>query len=397
MTADTDAQANGVASFSIDLGLSTTDLYPLYPHPSANTSLTDTITHWFKLTLQCDGFADVVGDVDTFLGGSGCVINVTAVAGKSMPAEVLSYVNVLPAFLKIGHDTYQNVVVPLMKSPRWDPNNTGEWLYFLPHGLPLLNFLSVQFFHYPPRRLFELGSYLEDPVPYRWGQLLETAGVQASAVNQFQRFLDAAPIAAPDSEGAYIPIDAFKDYQRDMLTFFLRTAANVNPRGQPVTVPIVVFGIPAMNAFEHMWDVNLDILVPQIGHIVSGLTTPILGSTHPYHFYAQAQIDGAQGGYIGCGHMGRGCRLAEMLMRQDMITARWQGSMALNAGADPFETQFRATDWALDASMDAAACALTQHQGSLYYASKTDLNFSYKKDMTAAAALCAYNSNDPCQ
>ena len=58
---------------------------------------------------------------------------------------------------------------------------------------------------------------LVDPVPYRWEQLLTFNGVtKKEDLPLYETVIDGAPIAAPDNAGAYIPIDAFSDYQEEI-------------------------------------------------------------------------------------------------------------------------------------------------------------------------------------
>lgn len=376
----------------IDLGGGADFFEPLYPAApgTAKTSLAERMNHWLKLTLDCDG-----------LGALGSEVHVTANDAQwridgytnAQLAEIRRYGPVLSRYHEIGAKTLNTVIPALKSAGRWDPQNTGKWHFFMPHGLGLLNYKTVQFFHYPPLRLLELGSYLDDPVPYRWGQLLETAGVAKGDVNKYQRFLDGAPIAAPDDQGAYMPIDAFVDYQHEMLELFLTTPGAI---GGTHTVPVCVFGIPAMAQFEKIWHANLDILVPMPAKVLKGLKTGCLGATHPYHFYAQAQLDFGQGGSIGDGHMGRGCQLAEMFMRQDLIAAHWQRTLGEDPTADVNEAQYAATAWAMDPAMDGKACQLTYHQGSLYYANPNALTFDFKTSMDEARTFCSANRNNAC-
>ncbi len=378
---------------NIDLGGGASYLAPLYSLPDNSTpaQVAAAVYKWFSLTLARDGYTGITVNVQ--ITSSSGVITLNAQGGGPLPPRVSGYQFAMNAFLAIGYRALTSVVPALHANGQWDPQKTGKWFFFLPLGLPMLNFFTVQFFHYPPLRLLQLGDYLEDPVPYRWGQLLQTAGTTPALTDRFQRYVDAVPIAAPDDQGAYMPVAAFAEYQRQMVQLFLQL--NLPPAGTS-TVPIMVFGIPAMAQFEHLFGANLDILVPQVANIVPDYTTPCLGATHPYHFYAQAQIDHGQGGTIGDGRMGRGCQLAKMLMQQDLMAAFWQIGMAQNPGASVGGMLFKATAFALDPAHVQTVCALTVHQGSLWYPDPNSLAFQFKIDDAAARAQCAASGANPC-
>ena len=378
---------------SINLGGGKSYLAPLYSLAETATpsAVESTIHHWFTQTLMRDGYDAVTATVSvTDTSGT---ITLTAPTGKSLPSRSLAYVSVVPEFLAIGANAWNKIVPELKSSGKWDPNQTGKWHFFMPHGLPMLCQRSLQFFHYPPVRLLEQQDYLLDPVPYRWGQILETLDIDRSNIPLYERIIDGAPIAAPDDQGTLIPIEAFTQYQLAMVKFMLE---QVTAPGAIFTPPIVVFGIPAMARFEKLFGVNLDILVPMVAtNIVDNAKTPVLGATHPYHFYAQAQIDHKRGLKIGGGRMGQGCQLAYMLMKQDIIAAKWQQLLVADPSIDVGEALFEATAYALNPKLDATVCALTRHQGSLSYPNPRSLNFTFKIDYDSALTQCQQNPN-PC-
>ena len=378
---------------NIDLGGGKSYLAPLYSLAESSTAqaVESVINDWFTQTLRRDGFDSLKHTVSvTDTNGT---ITLTTPSGETLPARVLEYACVVPKFLAIGADAWNNIVPELKSSGQWDPNHTGKWHFFMPHGLPMLSQRSLQFFHYPPVRLLEQQDYLHDPVPYRWGQLLEMLGVNSSIVPLYERVIDGAPIAAPDDQGTLIPIETFTQYQIAMVKLMLE---KVTMPGATFTPPIVVFGIPAMARFEKLFGVNLDILVPMVAsNIIEGTKTPVLGATHPYHFYAQAQIDRQRGLGIGDGRMGQGCQLANMLMKQDIIAAMWQQLLAADPSLDVGDALFEATAYALHPKLNATACALTRHQGSLWYPDPNSLNFSFKIDYDSAITYCRQDPN-PC-
>lgn len=370
-------------------------LAPLYNLPQEATAqqVESEIKYWFQKTLDTDGFSNLQFTVS--VADNYTVIKLSTLDGTDLPEAALRYGEAIPWFLRIGAETWQTVVPQLKADGKWDPdpNNKVPWQFFLPHGLPMVNFYTIQFFHYPPMRLLKQRNYLKDPVPYRWGQLLQTAGATVADTDLYQRYIDAVPIAANDDQGAFMPVSAFASYQQQMLRLFLTMRQQFNP----VTVPVLVFGIPAMAQFEHLFKANLDILVPQVANIINGTTTPCLGSTHPYHFYAQAQIDKGQNGHIGDGRMGRGCQLAQVLMQQDLIAAYWQVAMAKNPQASVGDTLFEATAWALGSAMTQTVCALTRHQGSLLYPNPETYDFEFNiLYPEPAMSLCTGDGINPC-
>lgn len=381
----------------ITIPIAFSDLLPLYNLPTGSIAvdLEAEIRYWFNQTLVNDGFENLQYTVTIYVDSTR--IKLTA-GGAELPPNSEKYAIVLPKFLGIGLTAYTTAVPKIKAEGKWDPDpaNKIPWEFFLPHGLPMVNFRTVQFFHYPPMRLLKLRSYLQDPVPVRWGELIEQAIGKSIDTNIYQRFLDAVPIAANDDQGAYMPITYFETYQKQMLELFL----GINPPSNDTTVPVLVFGIPAMAQFEHIFHANLDILVPQLAkEIIENHNTPCLGATHPYHFYAQAQIDVGRDQTIGDGKMGRGCQLAHVLMQQDLIAAKWQVLMAENPEASVGDTLFEATSYALGDPLKTAVCGLTRHQGSLQYPENYEETYEFSFNIgypMPAIMLCQGDGIDPC-
>jgi hypothetical protein len=66
----------------------------------------------------------------------------------------------------------------------------------------------------------------------------------------------------------------------------------------------------------------------------TGLKTPVLGSNHPYRFYATAQ----GGPTVGSGKMLPGkAELCTQLQQDDLAVVRWQVEMARDPSQDPWE------------------------------------------------------------
>lgn len=391
-------------TLEFDLGLES-DLVNLFSYPNLEpkqNTLPQTIVYWISQTLERDGFTAESGvSVRALPNGSSYTLRIEG--PESVLEEMLPYGEYIPRFLEIGLDAWTGPIAKLKEpgggwDPYPDPNEGPTWRFFLPWGMNMLRQNSLQFFHYPPIRLLDpYRDYLNDPVPYRWKQLLHFNGIadDDSVLDPYNRVIDGCPIGASDSQGAYMPIVDFPKYQEEMLKLFLE-AGSQRPEDEAFTIPIIVFGIPAMAQFEHIFHANLDILVPQTVEILEGRKTPVLGATHPYHFYAQAQLGSAQTDRIGSGHLSDGCRLAEILMKQDLIAARWHKLMVDDPTQDPGALLNQCTEYWVQPERRATICQLVQHQGSLRTYGDNNLQFKYCVGLDDAATLCGRYSQDPC-
>ncbi len=207
--------------------------------------------------------------------------------------------------------------------------------------------------------------------------------------------LDATPIAAPDSAGAGPPTDAFGVYQERQLQLLVKES-DTHPG---YTIPVLVHGVYAMRMFNKLFGLDLDILVDQVAEIIPGLKTPVLGATHPFHFYAAAQADTSGGRHawqtIGSGKFGPNCQLASLLMLQDLIVARWQTLMADNPSQNPGVVLSKCTQFWLDPKQKPRICALVQHQGSMKFEGR-DAAYKFEKSLEEAIDFCSSHQNDPC-
>lgn len=302
-------------------------------------------------------------------------------------------------------------VIPKLKEEgKWDPENTGQWRFFLPHGLAMVSQRSLQFFHYPPIRLLDtMQDYLDDPVPVRWAELLEANGVKNDQEAWlYETVVDATPIAAPDDQGSkksskgdkhwgLIPIQYFPDYQKAMVKLLL----NKSPTHSGHTIPIVVYGSHPREIFQDLYlgDHKLGVNVAGTAEIIPGMKTPVLGVNHPYRFYAQAQIDddNPSAGYVGSGKIvPKNCEGVVKLMKKDLAAARWQVLIANNPSLDP-QALIQECEAYWDAPEQAAdVCRLVLHEGSLLYPNLPALDFTYRLSLHDAAGACGQQDNNPC-
>ncbi|NTS77826.1 hypothetical protein HR060_13280 [Catenovulum sp. SM1970] len=395
-------------------------LYSFPNIPGSKETLSETILHWFKQTLERDGFAskDNPATAEINVNGDDYTLVITG------PDAIEGYKERLPKFHEDGlkalkviealkHETRtwpKGLTIPT-EDKVWDPQNTGQWRFFMSLGMAMLNQKALNFFHYPPIRLLDpMRDYLNDPVPVRLIELMAANGLtEKEDAWLYSTVMDGAPIAAPDNQGTQyigeypnqtavhlIPINAFHDYQRSQVELLL----NTSQLNEAYTVPIVVYGSPACDAFSELYlapDDRLKPLQTRTVEIIKGKKTAVIGSSHPYRFYAQAQI--SDNTEVGLGHILPGkCEGATKSMVDDLIVVRWQLTMAQDPTKDPETALKECKDYwqQRDADRDHKLCTLVQHQGSLYYSSPTSLDFTFNKDMDEASAFCSAENNDPC-
>lgn len=394
-------------SHSISLGAEDrVSLLYSYPNdPNGKSSLADTVLHWFNQTLERDGLANLGVRAAVRVEGGNYFLDLDG--PESVANSFPEYDKRLTQFLDNGWDALTKVIPQLKAEGKWDPSPDPEpppyrpWRFFLPHGLALLNQRSLQFFHYPPIRLLEgTQDYLMDPVPVRWAELLEANGVSNDQEAWlYETVMDATPIAAADDQGSkkggdpkwgLIPINYFHEYQKSQVELLL----NVSSSHPDYTIPIVVYGAHPRDTFAELYNVKLGVNVAATAEIIPGKKTAVLGSNHPYVFYASAQ------GFetVGSGHFkSQGdCQAAAKVMKTDLIVARWQKVMAEDPSQNPQTVLNDCTAYWSDPARAAEICALVQHQGSLSYPDPNSLKFQFNVSLELAAGFCKTNNNDPC-
>jgi hypothetical protein len=384
-----------MAAYSIALG-EQDRVSQLYSYPNAPGScetLADTVAHWFNQTLQRDGLAAQGATAAVRVEGTSYFLDLDG--PPSVVAQFPGYGVRLPQLLANGWTALTETVPQLQAEGKWDPQNTGKWRFFLPHGLAMLNQRSLQFFHYPPIRLLDtMRDYLNDPVPVRWEELLEANGVPSQQEAWLhETVVDAAPIAAPDDQGSaaggdpkwgLIPIQYFHDYQRAMVQLLLNNAA----QHDGYTVPIVVYGAHPRDTFSELYNVKLGVNVAASAEIVPGKKTAILASNHPYMFYATAQGFAT----VGSGEITPSKVGAVMKnMIKDLVVGRWQVKMADDPSRDPFETLGECQEYWAEPARNAAISALVLHQGSLLYPDPNSLQFTFKWSLEQTRQLANAN------
>lgn len=390
----------------------------LYSYPNApdgKGSLAATVLHWFNLTLQRDGVAAQGARASVRIEGPEYQPSyfLDLNGPESLAGAFAEYARRLPQFLDNGWNALSTVIPQLKADGRWDPSPDGDpklyrpWRFFMPHGMAMINQMSLQFFHYPPIRLLEsLQDYLNDPVPVRLQELQSANGVPTADLPLFNTVMDCTPIAATDGQGSApipakdkkkvdphwgrIPIQFFHEYQRSQVNLLLNPA----PNNDYYTVPIIVYGSHPTETFNILYGTNLSPMKVATVNIIPGRQTPVLASSHPYVFYASAQ------GFdtVGSGKFlsPKDCQHSVGVMRKDLIVTRWQKVLTDDPTLDPQEVLDDCTAYWEDHSRQAEICALVRHQGSLTYSDPVTLKFHFATSLKHAAEFCQTNNCDAC-
>lgn len=380
-----------------------------YPNRAGEAdSLAATIEHWCKQSIDRDGLASA--GVTAVVESRDGEYRLQVEGPDEVASDLVVYGERLPGLLAHGWEAWSQVVPDLKRTPstdfpgktKWDPLEDG-WRFFLPLGLALARQRTVQFFHYPPRRLLDpFRDYLDDPVPTRCEEMLVANGVASrQEARRFETVMDAAPIAASDDQGTLgtIPIDSFHDYQRAQTRLLLNRSD-----GDPTsTIPIVVYGQQPNRVFAQLFldgealDRNQ---ATTAEGMLDGARTPVISAVHPYAFYAIAQLleGGSEGarGYIGQGFIWpQNLAGAQRRMQHDLVVARWQLLMAEDPTRDPAAVVADSDAYWRDAAQQDTISSLVLHQGSLHYpdGEGTD-RFEYRLSLAEADRKLAEHDGD---
>lgn len=375
-----------------------------YPNNSSEQSLEHTIEHWFSQTLKRD-FLDTLISCTVEFEGSFVFLQLkgtTDVAKKGIEA----YADILPKFLAAGLKAHNEVIPKIIKEEKWDPRDKN-WRFFMPLGLSMVNNKALHFFHYPPQKMLELQNYLDDPVPHRIENLMTECGVSdRDHAQAYECIVDGAPIAAPDDEGSAqskdpdwgnIPIQYFEEYQKEMVTALLKP----HPKHKGYTIPIVVFGSHPRKIFAKQFidgQDNLGVNEVHVIEILKGWKTPIIGSNHPYRFYAQAQknqLDKYR--KVGNGRLNMdACKNGlPDVMRDDLITTDWTLKM-VDDPLNPETLLAKVREFWHGSDGANTLCALTRSQSTLFYTDEEEILFKFVLNMPAARAECEKHGNKTC-
>jgi hypothetical protein len=275
----------------------------------ATPTLEETVTHYFRQSLQRDGFAD-------------STVSVTKSAGHVVASFVGSaavvYPNQVTGVLQAG-DAGLKAVKQLQADNKW----RNDWRFFLPLGLAWVKHPTLEILHFPPTYTLNRDQdYLAADTTQRWSQLLVSQGLTPELSVRYQDILDIAPIAAPANAGGTLEaLDVYSyfdrvDYHSQLLQLWLSATETKVPR------PAVAFGSKVLPWVNKKF--GIDLKVGKIGSIsVSNIgSIKVIGAYHPsYIFQVVKDPDGFTNGM--------------KVMQQDAIVACWQINMGKVPDSDP--------------------------------------------------------------
>lgn len=307
---------------SIDITLGEQkDLTQMFSAFDPNIRLTDVLSHAFNQTLQRDMFFGSWADAYFHEADGLYHVKLTS------PDQDLSlYETTIPGMIKAG-----KIAMDIFNAGQM---TTTELRFYLPFGLAMSAYKSIQMLHFPPIEAFDFTDYLYNPTCRRWELLLLHNGFDGKQNTLMERLLDLVPIAAPGGDSKDIDNYnlSFSLYVSTLLEMFL--AANANDE---LTAPMVVGGAPAIQFIQDRYPhsvpegTKLDVMSLVELEIIpaadekSYKTTHLLCTNHPstYLFEMDNTSDPNHE------------KEAMDIMRQDLICAGWQAEMAGNWEANP--------------------------------------------------------------
>lgn len=309
---------------SIDITLGEQrDLTQMFSVSDPNIRLTDVLSHAFNQTLQRDMFFGSWADAYFHEADGQYHVKLT------IPDQNLSrYKTTIPGMLNAA-----KIALDIFNAGQM---TTTELRFYLPFGLAMSAYKSVQMLHFPPIEALDFTNYLYNPTCRRWELLLLHNGFDGRQNTLLERLLDLVPIAAPGGDSKDIDNYnlSFSLYVSTLLKTFL--AANA---AEKLTAPMVVGGAPAIDFIQERYSeglpegpalkpmslVELKIIPESDGE--SYKTTNLLCTNHPSTYLFEL------GNTSDSNHEQR----AMQIMREDLICAGWQAEMAENWAADPKE------------------------------------------------------------
>lgn len=360
-----------------------------YPNiPTDNEPLEQTILHWFGATLTRDGLQAEMASVR--VDGNQFFLDLDGPTDD----EIKVYADRFPKILKLGWNAWSGPIQQIMSRklwstdgvirPMWDPNATGNWRFFLTLGVGIVNHRTLQFFHYPPQRLLNpLRDSMQDPVTYRCRDLLIANGVAQDETKFYETRINSTPIAAPDDQGTnnspaadpvwggLIPIGYFAQFESDMVKTLIKPHSSV----QGYTIPLTAYG---NDPRARLGGLFLGPDKAMVIEVLPGLKTPVLGSNHPYRFYATAQGGQTVGSGILLPDKIEACT---QLQQDDLAVVRWQVEMARDPSQDPWQVICESQAyWKAPAQQDLVQ-ALVRRHGSLKYDDPEGFSFRFLLDL----------------
>jgi len=150
-----------------------------------------------------------------------------------------------------------------------------------------------------------------------------------------------------------------------------------HPTVKGYTIPMIVYGRTPRQQLAGMWMAPDCAAVFQmlpaaskgIGvDLNSYLKTPVLGSNHPYLFFAIAQISKKRDWNVGCGKLvPENVDKCIQVMQDDLAVTYWQTKMAVKPSLDPWKTLRDGRKYWQEKKQLLNVCALIWRQASLTY------------------------------
>lgn len=310
---------------SIDITLGEQrDLAQMFSAFDPNIRLTDVLSHAFNQTLQRDMFFGSWADAYFHEADGLYHVKLTS------PDQDLSrYKVTIPGMLKAA-----KIAQDIFNSGQM---TTTDLRFYLPFGLAMSAYKSVQMLHFPPIEAQNFDDYLYNPTCRRWELLLLHNGFDGKQNTLMERLLDLVPIAAPGGDSKDIDNYnlSFSLYVSTLLEMFLGANAT-----KTLTAPMVVGGAPAIDFIRERYAdygpdwkpmtlVELKVVrnweVNDKDSDDYYKTTNLLCTNHPSTYLFEL------GDTSDPNHEAD----AMNVMRQDLICAGWQAEMAENWEADP--------------------------------------------------------------
>lgn len=280
------------------------------------------MSHWIRQSLQLDG---VVGSwVQVYFNNTDHQYYVKMAAPNQ---DLSSYRQILQRFIAAGATALATFE---------QRGLLARGLQFMmPVGLPLQAYRSVFLLHYPPTEAGQFSDYIYSNTNGRWESLLGLNHVQCNPV-LLERMVDILPLLADGGAGSRLENYTlyFVDYVREQVSNFLSHNAQ-----DGFTVPLVIGGIPALQAFQQAFANQLadfsEHYSPEMpvthtfsAELVQGFQTPIIYANHPSEFlFAMDESDEET--------RAKGYESARDVLREDLICAGWQVEMAKDPSRDP--------------------------------------------------------------
>ena len=305
---------------SVDVALGSDDeLQQLLSLKDADSYLLgDAIAHVFNQTLQRDMYFGAWADAYFHEKDQKYHVKLT-----SPDKDLSAYRSTIPKALSamgIALKIYQELSI-----------DSPKLKFYLPFGLSMAAYKSVQLLHFPPSEAMEFSDYLYNPTCRRWELLLLHNGFDGRENTLLERLIDLVPFAAPGGDSKDIDNynATFEKYVISLIEVFLSANAR-----RSLTAPMVVGGGPAIETIARHYRNQLpegEELSPMSLvslEIIAGKKTPLLCTNHPstYLYYA-----------YGSATEPPNRKKAAEIMQQDLICAGWQAAMAQDWRLDPRE------------------------------------------------------------